>query len=141
MGWDVMIFNYHGAPPRDITLSSDDDGPFVLGAAKRVREAITTTLPGVDWSDPTWGMYLGNGFTFEFSAGSDDPIMAIMVHVRGGGDPIPELLRVAVPNQWSLFDCSTSEFIDPNDPSQEGWTGFQAFRDRVIQEYQDKDHT
>jgi hypothetical protein len=141
MSWDVMVLNYHGAPPKDITLSSDEDGPDVLGPAESVRQAITNALPGVDWSDPTWGVYMGDGFTFEFNTGKDDSITAIMVHVRGGGNPIPVLLQFAVPNQWSLFDCSTSEFIDPNDPSQEGWVGFQAFRDQIVREYRGKDET
>jgi hypothetical protein len=141
MSWDVLSFNYHGAPLKNIALSSDEDGPDMLGSAEDVRQAIANALPDVGWSDPTWGMYLGDGFTFEFSTGKGDPVTTIMVHVRGDGDPIPSLLRAAVPNQWSLFDCSTSEFIDPNDPSQEGWTGFQQFREQIGREYRDKDET
>ena len=41
------------------------------------------------------------------------------------------VLRFAKPNGWSLLDCSTSEFLDPDNPSAEGWEGFQAFRDKV----------
>jgi len=89
----------------------------------------------VDWSDPEWGMYAGDRFTFELNTGQDDPIVALMVHVRGGGDAIAALLRLAVPNRWSLFDCSTGEFLDPHEPSREGWEGFQAYRDTVIKRY------
>ncbi len=78
-------------------------------------------LPGADWSDPTWGIYDGNGFSFEFNIGNDQPDMNnFMIHVRGGGDAVSDLLKFSVPNGWSLFDCSTSEFIDPKNPSSEG---------------------
>jgi hypothetical protein len=139
MSWDVMVFNFHGDPPKDLDLMPDEGSLEALGPAERVREAISRTLLGVDWSDPTWGMYAGDGFTFEFNTGRDDPIVAIMVHVRGGDDAIAALLRFAVPNQWSLFDCSTSEFIDPNEPSQEGWEGFQAYRDTVVKQHRGTD--
>jgi hypothetical protein len=134
MSWDVMVFNYHGNPPKDIS-PSDEGGSDPLGPAAAVREAIARTLPGVDWSDPIWGIYMGDGFTLEFNTGKDDPITAIMVHVHGGGDAIAALLRFAIPNRWSLLDCSTSEFIDPSNPSQEGWEGFQAYRDRIVEKY------
>jgi hypothetical protein len=51
------------------------------------------------------------------------------------------MLQVAIPNKWSLFDCSTGEFIDPENPSQEGWQGFQAFRDKVIEQYRNEEET
>ncbi len=75
---------------------------------------------------------MGEGFSLEFNIGKDDPVETIMLHVRGGGDAIAAMLKFCQPNNWSLFDCSTSEFIDPENPSQEGWEGFQEFRDKVV---------
>lgn len=141
MSWDVMIFNFHGAPPKDWSLWPNDRDPDPLGPAEVVRQAITRTLPGVDWTDPVWGMYLGEGFTFEFNTGKDDPIVCIMVHVRGGGDAIAALFQFAAPNQWSLFDCSTGEFLDPQEPSQAGWQGFQGYRDTIIASSKQTDTT
>jgi len=134
-----MVFNFHGNPPEDLSLLPEHDRPAPLGAAKEVREVIALVLPGVDWSDTTWGVYEGEGFSFEFNAGPNDPIDSIMIHVRGGGDAIAALLAFAIPNKWSLLDCSTCEFIDPMNPSQEGWQGFQNYRDHVIKPQKDKD--
>jgi hypothetical protein len=135
MSWDVMVFNFHGDPPADLSCLPDDTPLETLGPAQAVRDAIARTLPGVDWSDPHWGLYEGDGFSLEFNAGTRDPLVALMVHVRGGGDAIAALLRFAMPHQWSLFDCSTGEFIDPGEPSQTGWEGFQAYRDLVIKRH------
>ena len=133
MSWDVMIFNFEGEPPPDFTELSEDFEFPPLGPSADVREAISQSLPGgVDWSDPYWGLFAKDGFSFEFNTGKKDPIESIMVHVRGGGDPVAALLAIAVPNNWILVDCSTGELIDPDDPSNAAWQDFQAFRDRAL---------
>jgi hypothetical protein len=131
MSWDVMVFNYGGQPP---SLDQMADAPPVgpLGPAAQVRKRIAAHLPGIDWTDPTWGIYEGDGFSIEFNTGKDDPIDSIMLHVRGGGDAISAMLTFANPNGWSLLDCSTGEFLDPERPSSEGWEGFQEYRDKAL---------
>ena len=130
MSWDVLVLNYGGKLSPEEMLEAEPVGP--LGRAAQVRRRITKYLPGVDWSDPAWGVYERDGFTIEFNAGNEDPVESIMLHVRGGGDAIAALLRFASPNGWSLLDCSTSEFLDPASPSVEGWEEFQTFRDKAI---------
>jgi len=138
MSWDVMIFNTRGkkAPPVE-QFKEDDYSP--LGPAAEVRERLSASLPEIDWSDPTWGIYNRAGFSIEFNVGKDDPIESMMLHVRGGGDAIAAVATIARPLGWSALDCSTSEFLDLDSPSQEGWEGFQAFRDRVIDQYREED--
>ena len=127
MSWDVMVFNYGGQPPEDMADPTDP-----LGPAAKVRKSIAAHLRGLDWSDKTWGVYEGDGFSIEFNTGEDDPIDSIMLHVRGGGDAISAMLAFANPLGWTLFDCSSGEYIDPENPSAEGWEGFQEFRDKAI---------
>ncbi len=57
-----------------------------MGSGDEVRRRISATLPGVDWSNPTWGFYAGDGFTFEFNLGDEEPVTSFAVHVRGSGD-------------------------------------------------------
>jgi hypothetical protein len=134
MSWDVMIFNMRGkTPPPLDQLQESDYAP--LGAAVEVRQQVSSLLPGVDWSDPTWGIYGDDGFSIEFNVGKDDPIENMMLHVRGGGDAIAAITRFAKPLGWSALDCSTSEFLELDKPSQAGWQGFQAYRDKVIKQY------
>lgn len=131
MSWDVMVFNLGGKAPQDLDqLEETDLLPF--GPADEVRQRISALLPGVDWSDPTWGLYDGKGFSIEFSVGTDDPTTHMMLHVRGGGDAIAAITRFAKPLRWSALDCSTGEFLDYENPSQAGWEGFQVYRDQVI---------
>lgn len=137
MSWDVMVFNFRGSPPDDIENLPDDFQFEPLGKAASVRAAISQSLPGTDWSDPTWGQFEGEGFSIEFNLGNEATLDNFMMHVRGGGDAIAAILKFVVPNQWSLLDCSTGEFIDPENPSQEGWEGFQEFRDHVFKKLEE----
>ena len=130
MSWDVYVMDYGGNPPE--VLDADTPEPAVMGTAADVRSMIDAHFKGVDWSDPSWGIFDGDGFSFEFNMRDEDEKQGFMVHVRGGGDAISGLLAFSVPNRWSVLDISTGAFIDPNDPSNEGWKKFQAYRDQVI---------
>ncbi|HVW01357.1 MAG TPA: hypothetical protein VHB77_13485 [Planctomycetaceae bacterium] len=132
MSWDVMVFNV-GGDPKPLE-QMDDYPPLPMGTPAEVRESIDAYLPGVDWSNPRWGLYIGDGFSFEFNMTDEAQETGFMVHVRGSGDAIGDLLKFAVPNRWSLLDCSTSEWINPQNPSQQGWAGFQAYRDKIIRQ-------
>jgi len=134
MSWDVMVFDLAGAAPSEVDFGADFK-PHPMGGAGEVRARISKHLGAVDWSDPTWGIYEGDGFSFEFNMGKEAETNSFMVHVRGGGDAVASLMRFAAPNRWSLFDCTTGEFIDPANPSNEGWKAFQGFRDTVIKGY------
>jgi hypothetical protein len=132
MSWDVMIFDFKG-PPIPLDEVPPDYQPPVIGSADEVRKKISAHLPGTDWSDPTWGEYIvGEGFTIEFNMGHGQTIDNFMLHVRGGGDAIAAIMQFARPNGWSVFDCSFGQYLDPDNPSQSGWLGFQAYRDHVI---------
>lgn len=126
-----MIFNLRGATPPPIE-DLREEACSELGEAGEVRRRISSLLPGVDWTDPAWGLYGGDGFTIEFNIDADGPIEHMMLHVRGGGDPISAIARLARPSGWAALDCSTSEFLDFDHPSQEGWEGFQRFRDKIM---------
>jgi hypothetical protein len=138
MSWDVMIFNTRGKSPPSVEEFEDSDYE-TLGPAADVRQRLSELLPGVDWSDTTWGIYEGDGFSIEFNVGDDDPIENMMLHVRGGGEAIAAIAKFARPLGWSALDCSTSEFLDLDNPSQDGWEGFQEFRDTVIKRARDED--
>ena len=141
MSWDVMVCNYYSSPPDNFEDLPADHKPDSLGSAGMVRKSISRHLPGVDWSDPTWGIYDGDELSIEFNTGDEDPIDSIILHVRGGGDAIATMLQFANPNKWSLLDLSTGKYLDPENPSQEGWESFQADRDKAIDQYRNEDKT
>ncbi len=131
MSWDVMIFKFAGKQPENAEMIDEGD-MIALGAAASVRESVSATIPTVDWTDPAWGVFDGDGFSIEFNVGKDDPIQNMMLHVRGGGDAVAAIMALAGPSGWSALDCSTGEFLNALNPSDAGWKQFQAYRDRVL---------
>ena len=96
MSWDVMLFNTRGKQPPPIE-QFEESHYEPLGPAAGVRQRLTRLLPKIDWSDTSWGIYEGDGFSIEFNAGGGDPIDTIMLHVRGGGDAIAAIVSFAPP--------------------------------------------
>jgi len=135
MSWDVMVIDVGGNPPPIEQML--DEHRRSMGAAADVRAKISPYLPDLDWSDPSWGCYHGDGFSFEFNIGDEAEKYGFMVHVRGSGHAVDSLLQFAIPNGWSLLDCSSMGWINPENPSSDGWTGFQSYRDRVLNQLDD----
>lgn len=95
--------------------------------------AVRTLLPEVDWSDPVWGRFAGPGFTLEFGLEAEGRIDSFLIHVRGGGDPVAEIMNLCRPAGWSVMDGTTCEWLDPDHPSREGWIAWQQYRVRLLE--------
>ncbi len=131
MSWDVSVFAAKvPAPP--VAEMPDDRRGEILGTAAQVRGKISACLPQVDWSDPMWGTYERDGFSFEFNVRRQNPSNGFMVHVRGRSGAVAALLQMADRWGWYLLDCSQGEWLHHLSDAEAGWEGFQAFRDRVL---------
>ncbi|MGI9316860.1 MAG: hypothetical protein ACR2QW_05985 [bacterium] len=136
MSWDVSFFSSRMPPPSVSELPKDWYGDS-LGGFEDVRRKISSLLPEVDWSDPTWGRYNAEGFSLEFNMGNSDPSNGFVVHVRGGGNAVGSIEKIAQIPDWYAFDTSQGEWLHHCSNSGEGWAAFQDYRDRVIGDTQD----
>jgi hypothetical protein len=125
MSWDVMIFT---KDPRTFT---GDTGPPPLGDAGDVRLRIAKVFPKVDWRDPAWGVLEGRGWSIEFNHQTNGMTTSIMLHVRGGGDPLTAITSLCRSNGWVALDCSSGELIDLVAPSSKSWREFQEYRNQI----------
>ncbi|MCA9449858.1 MAG: hypothetical protein KC931_22240, partial [Candidatus Omnitrophica bacterium] len=91
MSWDVVLLNFQGDPPDTDDLSDAFNDPPAMGDAAEIREKVSESLPGVDWSDPAWGVLQGDGWSIEFNHQETGETATMMLHVRGGGDPITSI--------------------------------------------------
>src|SRR5690606_18556155 len=125
MSWDVCVMKISG-PVRPMEEVGDDEYlPMDDHAA--VVSAIRAAFPTAEWSeDEMHALFEGDAFSIEFDLSSGED--GLMLNVAGGGDPIPAILKLASANGWVALDCSTSEFLDPANPSREGWEGYQSVR-------------
>jgi hypothetical protein len=121
-----MIFT---KDPRGFT---GDTKPPPLGDAGDVRSQITKVLPKVDWHDPAWGILEGSGWSIEFNHQTNGVTESIMLHVRGGGDPLTPITSMCKSNGWIALDCSSGELVNLDAPSSKSWQEFQGFRDKIV---------
>ncbi len=130
MSWDVMVLRSENLPP-DLGNPPEDWMPDEMGEAELVRSKISQALPGVDWSDPAWGRFEGEGFSIEFNFQESGAVNAFTLHIRGWGDPLPAIVGLCRPHGWAAFDYSDGSRINLDNPSRENWAAFQAYRDKV----------
>ena len=131
MSWDVLVFGNDTPPPPVIQMEDKWRG-IGIGILAEVRAKIDACIPGVDWSDPNWGIYNGDGYSFEFSIGKEEHCESISIHVRGTGDVLPVLLSLGKRWTWYLLDLSQGEWLHHCESPDAGWCGFQEYRDRML---------
>ena len=135
MSWDVLVYNFDGPMPSDETMKQKGYQPPPLGEAQVVRERISRSIPGIDWSNPAWGILRIESLLIEFSLQKDGVVDHLGLHVYGGGNPIPIIQSICSDNGWFAFDTSNGDWLDFENLSDAGWQSFQSFRDKVIEEH------
>lgn len=141
MSWDVWVFDFGNSPlPSQeglLELMRSKQVP-VMGLWQDLRSRIRSVLgapsrpevcdPGIVWRGPL--TYHRDGYMLEFPDDLLKPEQAVAffaIAVRGHGDPLPDLVKLAKAYGWTLLDGSTFEFLDLDAPSRAGWQGFQSF--------------
>lgn len=138
MSWDISFFSSRVPPPSVAEMPKDWHGEE-FGVLQDVRDKISKTLPAVDWTDPNWGRYERGSFSYEFNLGSATPCYGFMVHVRGGGEAVTPLVELAIAWSWYMLDTSEGEWLHHLGDERAGWTGFQEYRNRVMNLKDDPD--
>lgn len=123
MSWDAVILRIRGPLRRVEEL--DDADYLPLGSRRDVVAAITAAFPAAEWEGATHLLYRRGNLSIEFAPEGHETVDSVMVEVRGEGDPITPLLGLVTRNGWVLLDTSTSKFIDPANPSEEGYAGYR----------------
>lgn len=134
MSWDVLLMRF---PDDAVSVEdlSEDDAPPPIGPVAEVLDRIRAAFPGADLSDPTWGILQDEdeGWSMELGIGAQDPVESVMLHIRGGGDPVTTARRLARVLDCRALDCSDGEFFS-DEGGGESWEEFQAYRDQVLGE-------
>lgn len=123
------------APPPPVEELSEDFAWEPLGPTEFVRNKLSSAIPEIDWSDPTWGDLDENGYSIEFNIGEDEPCDSVMLHIRGsdGGNFLQNRLRnICEKTGWYILvgDEWFHQSIDPMKKFRE----FTVYRDKLIGE-------
>lgn len=128
MSWDVILIKER------FDWDADNSGykPPLLGNRDEIITSLKSIFPNIDYTDKSWGLLSETEYSIEFNTGSGENVDSIMLHIRGGGNPVNAIKLIMKEMGWEALDCSTSEFIDLEKDNPESWTEFQKFRDNVL---------
>ncbi len=139
MSWDAMIFNGRNVP-KSMDQVPKDWRPEPIGSEDKARLMINEVLNRIVWDTSGYGRLEHPDFSIEFHITKEPQIDSIGVRVVGGGDPIPIIIELCRANGWVVFDNQKGDFIDMGSDPSDTWRKFVEWRDRVIDESNEKNH-
>jgi hypothetical protein len=132
MSWDVL-FQDLPRGIRSIEEVPEDYEPKPLCTRAELIAKVTAVAPHVDFSDPTWGRIDGHDHSIELNVGEEDPVVAVMLHVRGGDSVLGLIHELALALDVLPLDCSSGELLDfESDAAKESLRAWREFRDAVV---------
>ena len=131
MSWDFSLFD---AP---VGLKSNElpqDFRPRLFARDQLISTIKQAFPNVDFRDSSWGFIEGIGWSIEVNIGSEEMTHGFMLHVRGGGDVIAAVLRIADATGLRALDCQTGDFVDKStaEAANASFRAWRNYRDQIV---------
>ena len=125
MSWDAVILRIRGPirPAEEVAESEY----LPLGSLESIAAAIRSVFPSAEWDGPTHAHGSLDEYTgIMFDVHEVEGYSCVHVSVSGSRDPIPSLLALANANKWVVMDIQSGEFIDPANPSRQGWLGYRS---------------
>jgi hypothetical protein len=134
MSWDIYV---QDLPLEFERLADIPTGfrPGTLGERSRIIASICEVLPMADFSDPSWGVVDGDGWSIEVNLGKDDVCRGFAFHVRGGGEAVGAVAAVLKHLNLRALDAQTGEFFSAGAEAQASFARWRAFRDRVVDKH------
>jgi len=130
MSWDILVQDM----PADAKAIADiphDFRPEPLGPRSELISRIQALVPEADFSDPSWGLIDGPGFSIEVSFGKLETVTGFSFHVRGGDAAAGVVTEILTGLGLRAFDTTTGEFFD-SAQAVESLRKWRAYRDRFV---------
>ena len=135
MSWDVMFMDLPKTINRLDEIPEDFE-PGSLCSRDAYEKMVFELFPDIDENDDrSWMSLTGDGYSIEFSAGSDDPVESLVLHVRGREAPMNVIKKICDYTGWKAIDTTLGIFLDFDHDPGKGFYQWKAFRDRVVMEY------
>ena len=121
MSWDVLLTVVPDGFGSIEELPQGFRAP-PIGRHGEVEDALRRAVPAIDLEDTSWGVIDGPGWLVEVNIGRADPVDAIMLHIRGGGDgALPVVFQVAGELGCRPLDVTTGELLADSPSRERRW--------------------
>jgi hypothetical protein len=134
MSWDIFVMDV----PSDIASVGEipsDFKPRSLGGRSTIISKIREIIPTADFSNPSWGLVLGDDWSIEVNIGEDEECDGFALHVRGGEAAVGAVASILDGLGIRAIDSQTGEFFASGPSAIESFRKWRAYRDQVVDGY------
>lgn len=129
MSWDIHFQDFPDVA--SIDEIPDDYVPKSIGTRSEIIERIKSAFPQANFTEMGWGVIDGGEWSIEINVGEEEDCEGFMLHVRGGGDAITAVERIAEATGIRGIDIQTSQFFTP-ESAMESFKVWQEYRDQAV---------
>jgi hypothetical protein len=126
VSWDIDLVSWPGTVDGMLKAFASKGLPTVA-LVQAIRAQVTAIWPTVSWSGPLWGSVCTDKNWIEFQLDDGESLTTVTLHIRGGGDPLPEIAVLAKALKVQALDRTTMKFLDLNNPSRDGWRSWSRW--------------
>ena len=123
MSWDIVIFN---SPDKVDDLEEINTDELISIDFNSVFEKHFKQIK----KDDLHREIIGQDFTIDYFV-DNEPSTNFMMSLYGE-KAIYELIYLAKQNGWQIFDTGNGEILDLDDPSTNGYSGFQNYLKNIL---------
>jgi hypothetical protein len=133
MSWDIFVQDF----PQEAKTVTDipmDFRPRSLGKRSAIIERIRAVVPAADFSDPSWGVIDGDGWSIEVSMGDEQECRSFVFHVRGGDGSVGAVEAILRDLGLRAMNSETGDFFVSGSAALDSFRKWRAYRDQVAGE-------
>jgi hypothetical protein len=131
MSWDIFVQDF----PQDVKSVEDIPNDYragPIGTRSEIISKILEVVPSADFSDPSWGIIDGDGWSIEVNLGKGDVLNGFAFHVRGGDTAAGMVGAILERLRLRAVESSNGDFFEAGPKAIEALRKWRAFRDRVV---------
>ena len=123
MSWDIVLFNSSGKIEDFEKFDADQLKPIDFS---EIFEEHFSTIK----RDNNHREIVGKDFSIEYFI-EDEPVTNKMLSLYGENG-LYEMVYLAKKFGWQIYDTGTGQMLDLDDPSKNGYSGFQNYLKHVL---------
>ena len=131
MSWDIFAVDI----PAEFKSAEEIPSDFKPNSLSRasVISRISEIFPSANFSDPSWGLIDGDGWSMEVNLGREENCDGFTLHVRGNDDAaVDAVVRILDDLRIRAFDAQTGEFFEAGPNALKSFREWRTFRDRAV---------
>ena len=130
MSWDIFV---QDLPPdaKSVADIPADFKPAPIGKRSMMIERIKEIVPTVNFSDPSWGLIDGDGWSIEIDIGVQEDCDGFAFHIRGADAAAGVVAAILQHLKLRALDSQTGDIFVPGADAVDSLRKWRAYYDRA----------